>query len=340
MLNYKILNWFRKDPLQIITFNTYGTKTHLYLKGRALEDEDIDLDKKGWFDIILNSWKRFETDEIRNTPIKVCIADSMILNSKTDAEGYYLVDETSSNITEFTNEDGWLPYQISYDSNYLKRVVQAGNVFKGEMLIPKIDASFGVISDIDDTILHTGVASPLKWRVVVNTFFKTPHKRKALEGSAEFYRLLHYGKTKSEANPIFYVSNSPWNLYRYLDVFLKRNKFPKGPILLRDFRTPFDRTSKTELAHKYHEIYNILKTYKLMNFILIGDCGEKDAYIYLDVVKAFPNRIKAIYLRAVEHKTKMKRISKLFQSYKEVPVLIVEDPESALMHAKHHGFIP
>jgi phosphatidate phosphatase APP1 len=94
-----------------------------------------------------------------------------------------------------------------------------------------------------------------------------------------------------------------------------------------------------ELAHKYHEIFNILKTYPNLNFILIGDCGEKDAYIYLDVVKEFPNRIAAIYLRAVEHTKRMKRISNLFEDYNEVPVLIVENGEQALLHARKHGFI-
>ena len=292
------MSWFRKDPLQIIAFRSYGTKTHLYLRGRALEDEDIDLDKKGWFNLLINSWKRFETDEIRNTPLSITFSNGSIIKCNTDAEGYFLVDESSDDTYKLLDNEGWLSYTVAYASDH-KRKIQQENQFIGQMLVPKLDSSFGVISDIDDTILHTGVASRLKWRVIVNTFFKTPHRRKALEGSAEFYHSLHCGKSKKEANPIFYVSNSPWNLYRYLEFFLKRNNFPKGPILLRDFRTPFDRTPKTELAHKYHEIYNILNTYPKLNFILIGDCGEKDAYIYLDVVKKFPNRISAIYLRAV-----------------------------------------
>ncbi|WP_411895786.1 App1 family protein [Winogradskyella sp. A2] len=333
------MSWFKKDPLQIIPFYTYGTTEHLYLKGRALEDEDIDLEKKDWFSLLLNSWKRFETDEIRKTPLVVSIPNNDIIKSSTDAEGYYLLDNHSKNLNQYIDDEGWLEYYVSYESESKKRQIQLNNRFTGQMLIPRENASFGVISDIDDTILHTGVTSRLKWRVVVNTFFKTPHKRKALEGSAEFYHLLHNGKSSNEANPIFYVSNSPWNLYRYLAFFLKNNNFPKGPILLRDFRTPFDRTPKMELAHKYHEIFNILKTYPNLNFILIGDCGEKDAYIYLDVVKEFPNRITAIYLRAVEHSKRMKRIGNLFKDYDEVPVLIVENGEQALKHARNHGFI-
>ena len=79
------MSWFKKDPLQIIPFNTYGTGEHLYLKGRALEDEDIDLDKKGWLSLLINSWKRFETDEIRNTPLIVQLSNSKIINTTTDA---------------------------------------------------------------------------------------------------------------------------------------------------------------------------------------------------------------------------------------------------------------
>ena len=102
---------------------------------------------------------------------------------------------------------------------------------------------------------------------------------------------------------------------------------------------PYDKTSKPELAHKYNEIYNILYTYPDLKFILIGDCGEKDAHIYLDVVKKFPNRILSIYLRAVEYKKRTERISELFEDYNEVPVLIVKSGEDALAHARTYGFI-
>lgn len=330
----------KKDPLQIIPFLTYGTYTNLSLKGRALEDEDIDLSNKGWFNLLLNSWRRFASDEIKHTPLKIILPNSEEIISKTDSEGYYLSNPTTViDITKYVNKEGWLSYKASYIDTDISRKIQLQNCFSGEMLVPKTNSDFGVISDIDDTILHTGVASRLKWKVIVNTLFKTPQKRKALEGSAEFYNLLKKGSTSEKTNPIFYVSNSPWNLYRYLDFFLKTNDFPKGPILLRDFRKPFDRTRKVELAHKYHEIHTILNTYPTLNFILIGDCGEKDAYIYLDVVKAFPNRISAIYLRTVEHNRRMRRISKLFENYTEVPVLIVDKSIDAIAHAKTLGFV-
>ena len=105
------MDWLKKDPLQIIPFLTYGTKTHLYLRGRALEDEDIDLSQKGWFSLLVNSWKRFETDEIRNTAIQINVSETKF-DLTTDAEGYYLHDETTD-IKINTDAEGWFNYKIT-----------------------------------------------------------------------------------------------------------------------------------------------------------------------------------------------------------------------------------
>jgi phosphatidate phosphatase APP1 len=330
---------FKKDPLQIITFQSYGTDAHFYVRGRALEDENIDLSKKGWGALLRNTWKRFETDEVPHARLKITLPNEKVCYATTNAEGYFKIEDTFANLDGVTNTEGWLPYEIAYDPPPKKRVVQQQNRFPGEMLIPSRSASFGIISDIDDTIIHTGVASTLKWRLLFNTFLKNAESRIPLEGASEFYHMLHRGASGREANPLFYVSNSPWNLYRYLEHFLKVHQFPKGPILLRDFRTPFDRTPKPKMPHKQHEIRNILKTYPHLQFILIGDSGEHDADIYMEVAEEYPGRIKAIYLRSVRHKKKMMRIQGLFESFRTVPALLVENSEQALAHARQAGFI-
>jgi phosphatidate phosphatase APP1 len=320
---------FKKDPLQIIAFQSYGTKTHLYLRGRALEDESIDLSKKGFFSLLRNTWKRFETDEVRHETLKIQLPNEQVLYSDTNSEGYYLVDEQTNDLTDSINEEGWLNYEIAYDV-FKDKLINLENRFPGEMLIPSESSKFGVISDIDDTLLETGVVSKLKWKVLVNSLFKHAENRMAFAGAATIYSKLHQGISGEEANPIFYVSNSPWNLYRYLEYFLKHNNFPKGPILLRDFRTPFDKTKKRKLSHKEHEIKNIIKTYPNKKFVLIGDAGEHDIDIYLDIVKHFPNRIKAIYIRTVNHKKRMLRIQRLIKDYTNVPVLLFKDSEEVL----------
>ena len=324
---------FKKDPLQIIAFQSYGTKTHLYLRGRALEDESIDLSKKGFLSLLRNTWKRFETDEVRHETLKIQLPNEQVLYSDTNSEGYYLVDEQTNDLTDSINEEGWLNYEIAYDV-FKDKLINLENRFPGEMLIPSESSKFGVISDIDDTLLETGVVSKLKWKVLVNSLFKHAENRMAFAGAATIYSKLHQGISGEEANPIFYVSNSPWNLYRYLEYFLKHNNFPKGPILLRDFRTPFDKTKKRKVSHKEHEIKNIIKTYPNKKFVLIGDAGEHDIDIYLDVVKHYPDRIKAIYIRTVNHKKRMLRIQRLIKDYTNVPVLLFKDSEEVLEHAK------
>jgi phosphatidate phosphatase APP1 len=333
------LSWFKKDPLQIITFQSYGTDSHFYTRGRALEDESIDLEEQHILHLIANTWKRFETDEIKRVGLDIKLPNGKIIKVNTDDGGYFKAEENLENLKSLTNKEGWLSFELSYNTINIKRTIQNKNIFPGELLIPSSKAQFGVASDIDDTILHTGVVSMLKWKVIYNSIFKHANNRIPLEGSADFYHKLHRGISGKNANPIFYVSHSPWNLYRYLELFLRQNNFPKGPILLRSMSNFLKKKTQDEKPQKQKEILTLLKTYPDLPFILIGDCGEKDAYIYLDVVKQFPNRIAAIYLRSVKHSRKMKRIYNLFEDYSDVPVLIVENSQEAIKHARANGFI-
>ena len=54
-----------KDPLQIHGYQTYGTSNHLYMMGRALEDEGVDLDKTGFASAFK---KEFDKDPGNGTP--------------------------------------------------------------------------------------------------------------------------------------------------------------------------------------------------------------------------------------------------------------------------------
>ncbi|MEO8774011.1 MAG: phosphatase domain-containing protein [Gelidibacter sp.] len=330
---------FKKDPLQIIVFQSYGTAAHLYVRGRALEDESIDLEGKHPIKLLINAYKRFETDEIINTVLLLKLPNGKIFETVTDDNGYFLLDAHVDGLDAMTNDEGWLAFEIAYKDFTSKRIIQLENRFSGEMLIPSDGVSFGVASDIDDTIIHTGLVSTLKWRVIYNTFLKRASKRTPLEGAAQFYHLLHRGKSGKEANPIFYVSHSPWNLYRYLEFFLKKNDFPKGPILLREFSDFRKRKKNTDKPQKQHEILNILKSYPHLKLILIGDSGERDADIYLEIAERHPDRILAIYLRSVKHKKKMLRVKGLYENYKTTPALLVDSSEQAMQHARENGFI-
>ncbi|QIE60238.1 DUF2183 domain-containing protein [Rasiella rasia] len=330
---------FKKDPLQIISFQSYGDENHFYCRGRALEDENIDLSKRGFFSLLKNTWKRFETDEIPFTKLRIRFPDDTVLYTTTDANGYFKVKQTVPNLAAMANGEGWVTIALSFEQPMPGRIIQNDNSFAGEILIPSKESSFGVISDIDDTILHTGVVSRLKWRLIYNTLFKNAESRSPLEGAAIFYNMLHRGGSGKEANPMFYVSHSPWNLYRYLELFLRKNNFPKGPILLRDFAQIRAKKKLDEKPQKQKEILDILKTYPKREFILIGDGGEHDPDIYIEIAETYPNRIKAIYIRSVKHTKKVLRIKGLFENFKAVPAVLVESSTQAIEHARANGFI-
>ncbi|AQS95026.1 hypothetical protein BXQ17_13475 [Polaribacter sp. BM10] len=333
------MSLFSKDPLQIIVFNSYGSDTHFYVRGRALQDENINLEKNNIFSLFVNTWKRFESDEVRNTALTILLPNNHKIETKTDNKGYFEVSETLNNLTSLTDTEGWLNFKISFTNTNINRKITKNNIFLGKMLIPKLTVDYGIISDIDDTILHTGVVSRMKWRVLINTFFVSPLKRKALVGAAEFYNLLHLGKSGKNANPLFYVSHSPWNLYRYLDFFLEKNNFTEGAVLLRTAGSIFKKKTIEEKPQKQNEIRNILNTYNDLKFILIGDAGEHDADIYMEITKNYPNKIKAIYLRSVLHSKKMERIKLLIENYNDTEFFIVDSSKEAIDHAKKHHFI-
>jgi phosphatidate phosphatase APP1 len=330
-----------KPEVKLATYRSYGTSSHLYLLGRAIDDDNLKMhEDQSFFRTLSNTYKQFDSYEIANAEIALELPNGVVLTTKTNAEGYFLYDKTISlNLKEFADDEGWVKLKVSFVKEVHNSIITNNNEFEAELLIPPIKASYGVISDIDDTILHTGVTSFLKWRLIKNSLFKNAHNRISLEGSPKFYRDLHNGKKGNEQNPVIYLSNSPWNLYQYLKLFLQINDFPKGPILLRDFRTPFDKTLRPEKPHKQKEIVNILKTYPHLNFILIGDSGEHDPAIYTEIAAQYPDRILAIYLRSVKHRRQMRRVRSIVDNFETVPVLMVENSQQAEEHAREQGFI-
>ncbi|MBF6607924.1 MAG: DUF2183 domain-containing protein, partial [Flavobacterium sp.] len=315
----KLFGRYAVTNLLIVPYRSYGTNFHLYVKGRLLDNEPLRIADNNFFKTIANTMRQFDTYEVPGVEVTLHIA-GMNLTTVTDRKGYFLFDDIlPADIGMLTDPEGWVLFKLS-------AVTATGqsSEFQGRLLIPEQEADFGVISDIDDTILHTGVTSFLKWKLVRNSLFVNAYRRLPLQGAADLYQKLHRGVANKEKNPVFYISNSPWNLYEYLKLFLDHNNFPKGPILLRSFSSLFQRAVESEKPHKQKEIINILKTYPELNFILIGDSGEHDASIYTEIAAQFPHRILCIYLRSVKHKRRMEYVRSIVDSFTTVPVLLVE----------------
>ena len=61
------------DPLQIITYRSYGTLNRLYVKGRVLKEKAITKasEKDSIWKNIVAMYKRFESDEVPHARLKI-----------------------------------------------------------------------------------------------------------------------------------------------------------------------------------------------------------------------------------------------------------------------------
>lgn len=190
--------------------------------------------------------------------------------------------------------------------------VYAPNLFHERLYIS--DYKYGLITDIDDTILHTG-ATTIFTRLK-QIIFTRPDERKSIEGMPEIFRLL-----SADGAKIFYVSNSEANLFPVISTFLHSHKFPQGACFLRkskllSYFMNHKRGHRSPTSHKLRVISLLMRTQKNKKFILIGDNGQYDPIIYKEVIKRFPGRVRYVFLRDIHGRVGLKR-----KGWQGVPVL-------------------
>jgi phosphatidate phosphatase APP1 len=206
------------------------------------------------------------------------------------------------------------------------------------VLVPSTRAELGVVSDMDDTVLQSEITSFV--RAARLMLLENARTRLPFPGVAAFYRALERGHTGVRANPIFYVSNSPWNLHDVIADFLDAQQIPVGPMLLRDWDIGREMLGTRE--YKLTQIREILATYPTLPFILVGDSGQQDPEIYQTLVREFPGRILAIYIRNVSpHPERSQSIRALAEEVSAAgsTLLLADDTLTAARHAAAHGWI-
>ena len=319
------------EDVIIMAFRGYGNKQKTYFSGRVLKDRYIAKTnaKDDIFKNILRMYKHFGSKELAGVSVTACYGHISQI-AVTDDEGYFRFE---------------LPFQTN-GSNQLwhkiKLKLTAGQRFEAIQTawvqVPIPETAFGVISDIDDTILQTGAGNILK--VIGNTFTKNAGTRLTFPGVQQLYAALQKGRSPHPVNPIFYLSNSPWNLYDFLDEFMQLNNIPQGSILLRDYGLDHKKLLFDD-DHKLHTIEKLLQAFPELPFILVGDSGERDPEYYRQVVKEFPHRIAAVYIRDVSNETRDKELRALVKELENlgVPMFLMQDSLTAAAHAAAMGWI-
>lgn len=294
------------------------------MRGRVLDDPSPSeaVAGEGVGAAALRTLRHFLTDELPGVPLRITVGGTA-LETVTDDDGYFQV--------LLRPDHGQLSSPWTYGSVELARAYRghtAPSTTPLEVLVPGPEARFGIISDVDDTILETGVQRVA--RMVRQTIAGSALTRTPFPGASELYRDL-----ADEVNPVFYVSSSPWNLHAFLVAFLRHRLFPMGPVLLRDlFGTSVGHEQKTVRIEELFDLHPRLP------FVLLGDSGEKDPEIYAATVRAHPGRVLAVYIREVRLDPGDGRVERVSGAWsKDVPFVLAADSDAVRRHASQLGLI-
>lgn len=316
---------YRNTPVTIIPFIAYGNVHHIRLRGRVLENDTVRPARDG-DNALHNLWnivRRFNSDELPHVQLTARFQEQE-KTITTDEEGFFYVEFDIDQALEGIHHTATFHFQDERRKSHAEGII----------FVAPADAQFVVVSDMDDTVIRSNVTNIIK--LLANTLFKNARTRLPFAGVAEFYRALQAG-TKNTFNPIYYVSNSPYNLYTLLQDFFTVRNIPLGPIFLRDFgfTRRYIGAAKNDKAL---QIMRLLELHPDLPFILIGDSGEHDPDIYAEIVRQYPGRIIAIYIRDVRPGKNWKlniHVRQVKQEIKKygLDMLLIPDTSVAARHA-------
>ena len=154
------------------------------------------------------------------------------------------------------------------------------------------DIRFGILSDVDDTVMVTALPRPLvaAW----NSFVIDEHARLPVPGMAV---LLERLVRENPGSPMIYLSTGAWNIAPTLSRFLRRHLFPRGAMLLTDWGPTHDRFFRSGREHKERNLRRLAEEFPHIQWLLIGDDGQHDDAIYTDFAKQHPENVAAVAIR-------------------------------------------
>ncbi len=310
---------------RIESYGGHGSSTGVVVRGRVVDDPPLSsaIQDEGLRASVLRQVRGFWTHELPDVPLRIEVAGSEE-RVVTDVDGYFrtrlsagpLLSPATAGTVELAGDYRGLTGRHATDL-----VVH----------VPRPSAEFGIISDIDDTILETGVQRAAT--MVAQTLTGSALTRTPFPGAAELYRDL--GRGTNGANPVFYVSSSPWNLHAFITEFLRHRDFPPGPVLLRDLLG-----TAAGREEKHDRIREVLELHPDLRFVLIGDSGERDPEIYADIVREHPGRILAVYIREVRLDPGDGRVEQVSDAWDhDVPFVLAADSDAVRRHATQAGLL-
>ena len=140
------------------------------------------------------------------------------------------------------------------------------------MFIVDEDVDFGMVSDIDDTVMVTALPRP--FLAAWNTFVLDEHARTPVAGMAVLYERL----TRAHPGiPVIYLSTGAWNVVPDPRAGSSAATCTRaGTLLLTDWGPTHDRWFRSGREHKRSNLRGSPREFPTMRWLLVGDDGQHD----------------------------------------------------------------
>lgn len=178
---------------------------------------------------------------------------------------------------------GWQTFTVS---------VEGQEPVEATAFIVAEETKFGVVSDVDDTVMVTALPRP--FIAFWNSFVVDEHARIPVPGMAV---LLDQLLREHPGAPMVYLSTGAWNIAPTLRRFLGRHLFPAGSMLLTDWGPTHDRWFRSGREHKLSNLRRLAVEFPDVKWLLIGDDGQHDEAIYSEFMDEHPDSVAGVAIR-------------------------------------------
>lgn len=265
----------------IIPYISYGSTTWVRVIGRVLylapEPKKTGRGSRVAEVQRVRGWRSFASLHVPFKPVQVHIDGKPVAEIVSDRGGVL------DSIVQVTLSPGW--HTISLRTEH-------GEPANAPVYIVDPQARFGIISDVDDTILNTALPKPFvaAW----NSFVLDEQARTSTPGMPVLYDHLI---AQHPGSPVLYLSTGAWNVAPALSRFLERNLYPMGPLLLTDWGPTHDRWFRSGKEHKQRELIRLANDFPEIKWVLFGDDGQHDESLYHEFSSAHPEHVAAVAIR-------------------------------------------
>lgn len=279
--------------MHVIVYRGYVADNVAKVRVRVVEEPELPGDSRiPYWDVMQANLRRHGALAIVGVDVELRIAGHSA-HETTDSRGFANFSLPVPKLAA-----GW------HDAHAVTTPIEDGESASGSgrVLKPAAKAPFAVISDIDDTILVSGLTEGLT--ALKQTLLRDANTRSAVRGMASLYRGLTRGVpgpsgARKPSPAFFYVSTGSWSFYEMLQQFIQLRAFPQGPMFLTEWGPTERYVRRSGAEHKRMAIRRLFEAYPDTDFVLIGDSGQRDALTYEEMAREFPGHVRLILIRQV-----------------------------------------